>query len=272
MRTRTIAFIPLIAAAALALAACAPSSDTSPGGTTSAPPSESAAPQLSGTLTIYAASSLKAAFDQISTAFAAANPGVTIAPIDYDGSSTLVTQITGGAPADIFASADQANMQKLIDAKLATGATPLFATNTLVVAVPKGNPKGIAALSDLANPAIKTVLCAAEVPCGSAAHKLLDLDGVTVTPVSEEQNVTAVLTKVASGEADAGMVYSTDAAGDAKDVDAIVPENADQVINQYPITALDGTKNADAAAAFVAFVTGPQGQAILKQLGFGQPS
>ncbi len=268
MRSRTIAFIPALAVAALALAACSSTpADTTP---TPTAPATSAAPQLSGELTVYAAASLKAGFDAIATAFETANPGVTIDPIDYDGSSTLVTQITGGAAVDVFASADQANMQKLVDAKLATGATPLFATNTLVIAVPKGNPKGIAAIADLAKPDLKVVLCAAGVPCGTAAHKLLDLDKVTVTPVSEEQNVTAVLTKVASGEADAGMVYSTDAAGDAKDVDAITPENADQVINQYPITVLDGAKHTEVAQAFVDFVTGTPGQTILKGLGFGQ--
>ena len=143
--------------------------------------------------------------------------------------------------------------------------------NTLVIAVPKGNPKGIAALADLANPDLKVVLCAEGVPCGTASHKLLDLDGVSLTPVSEEQNVTAVLTKVESGEADAGMVYGTDAAGAAAQVDAIVPENADQVVNQYPITVLDGAKNSAAAQAFVDFVTGADGQAILAKYGFGKP-
>jgi len=268
-RARTLAFLPVVAAAALALAACG--SSTPDGATTPGGGDTAAGSQVSGEITVYAAASLKAAFDEISEAFQAANPDVTIAPIDYDGSSTLVTQIQGGAAVDVFASADQANMQKLIDAKLATGATPLFATNTLVIAVPKGNPKGIAALADLANPDLKVVLCAEGVPCGTASHKLLDLDGVSLTPVSEEQNVTAVLTKVESGEADAGMVYGTDAAGAAAQVDAIVPENADQVVNQYPITVLDGAKNSAAAQAFVDFVTGADGQAILAKYGFGKP-
>jgi len=264
----TLAFTALAAATALALSGCGAS--TPGAGTT--PSATDAGSKAGGHLTIYAAASLQAAFDEIATAFEQANPDVTIDPIDYDGSSTLVTQIQAGAAVDVFASADQANMQKLVDAKLATGDTPLFATNTLVIAVPKGNPKGITSLADLADPSLKVVLCAAGVPCGTAAHKLLDLDGVSLTPVSEEQNVTAVLTKVASGEADAGMVYGTDAAGDASDVDAVVPEQADQVVNRYPITVLDGAKNAAAARAFVDFVTGSQGQAILERLGFGQPS
>ncbi len=127
---------------------------------------------LSGELKIDAASSLKAAFEAIAKAFTVANPGVTIDPINYDGSSTLVTQITEGADVDIFASADQANMQKVVTAGLITGDTPLFATNTLVIAVPKGNPGGIKGLSDLENPALKIVICADAVPCGSAAQKL----------------------------------------------------------------------------------------------------
>jgi len=273
MRIRTAAFVAVLAAAALALAACSSTpADQSPSGTASAP----AASELSGELTIYAAASLKTAFDEIATAFEAANPGVTIDPIDYDGSSTLVTQIQGGAAVDVFASADQANMQKLVDAKLATGATPLFATNTLVVVVAKGNPLHLSSLKDIANPSVKTVLCAQGVPCGTAAHKLLDLAGVSLTPVSEEQNVTAVLTKVEAGEADAGMVYSTDAKGAADKVDSYVPPasevDVNQVINQYPLTVLDGAKNKAAAQAFVDFVTGSQGQAILAKLGFGKPA
>lgn len=266
MRACTTKVVPAVLLAALALAGCS-AADTDPGAS-GTPGTES---QLSGELTIYAAASLGTAFDEIATAFETANPGVEVQPIVYDGSSTLATQIIEGASIDVFASADEKNLQKVVDAGLATGETPLFATNTLVIAVPSGNPAGIETLADLANSGVTTVLCAADVPCGTASHQLLDLAGVSVTPASEEQNVTAVLTKVAAGEADAGLVYATDAAASA-DVEAIVPEHADEVVNRYPLTVLDGAPNAEVAAAFVAFVTGPEGRAILERLGFGAPT
>ena len=255
-------------ATALALTACtAPAADTSPG---SAPPAPEQ-PGLSGELNIYAAASLKAAFDDIATAFEEENPGVTVNPIIYDGSSTLVTQLAEGAPGDVFASADQANMTKAVDAGLlADGDPTLFATNTLVIAMPTGNPAGITALADLARADVALVLCAPEVPCGAASQKLFAAQGVTVAPVSLEQNVTAVLTKVAAGEADAGLVYRTDVQG-RTDVTAIVPEGAADVVNRYPIGALTASANPDAAAAFVAFVAGTHGREILAGYGFGAP-
>lgn len=189
---------------------------------------------------------------------------MTVVPV-YDGSSTLVTQILEGAPADVFASADEANMDKAGDAAVDP---ELFASNTLVIAVPAGNPKGIADLTDLAD--VTTVLCAAEVPCGAASAKLLDAAGVTIEAASLEQNVTAVLTKVETGEADAGLVYATDVIG-RDDVEGVVPENADDVVNHYPIAALADAPNPDAAQAFVAFVLSDAGQAILAEFGFGKP-
>ncbi|MBA8815438.1 molybdate transport system substrate-binding protein [Microbacterium halimionae] len=224
---------------------------------------------LSGTLTIAAAASLGAAFDQITVDFERQHPGVTISPITYDGSSTLATQIVEGAPIDVFASADEANMQKVVDAGLASNPVD-FATNTLVIVTPESNPAGIETLADLAEPAAAVVLCAAEVPCGAAAHTLLANAGVEVTPVSSEQNVTAVLTKVEAGEADAGLVYATDAAGVA-DVLTIVPEGAADVVNTYPIAALSDSSNSDAADAFVAFVASEEGQKLLADAGFGSP-
>jgi molybdate transport system substrate-binding protein len=258
---RTFATAAAVAVAAT-LAACSAAAPT--------PTPTVSVPELTGDLTISAAASLTKAFDEIAAAFEAANPGVDILPIEYDGSSTLATQIIEGKPVDVFASADEANLQKVVDAGLITIDPVLIATNTLVIAMPAGNPGGVEVLADLADPALKVVLCDTEVPCGKAAIKLLDLDGVGVTPVSLEQNVTAVLTKVAAGEADAGLVYATDVAG-RDDVESIVPERADEVINKYPIAALDGAPNAAVAAAFVAFVAGPEGQAILARLGFGAP-
>ncbi|OJX62231.1 MAG: molybdate ABC transporter substrate-binding protein [Micrococcales bacterium 73-13] len=268
---RTIRALAVVAAvtAAAALTACA-SPAPAPSASPTADPDVPETSALGGELTVSAAASLKAAFDEIAAAFEAANPGVDVLPIEYDGSSTLATQIIEGKPVDVFASADEGNLQKVVDAGLITSTPVLFATNTLVIAVPEGNPGGVTSLADLADPALRVVLCDAEVPCGKAATKLLGLDGVAVAPVSFEQNVTAVLTKVAAGEADAGLVYATDVAG-RTDVESMVPDRAGEVVNRYPIAALDAAPNAAAAAAFAAFVTGPQGQAILGKLGFGRP-
>ena len=254
--------VAALAVLALALTGCAGSA--APETTATASATASASTTVSGELTVYAAASLKGAFDEIADAFTAENPDVQVSPV-YDGSSTLVTQIRDGAPADVFASADEANMEKAEDAAIDP---ELFASNTLVIAVPAGNPGGVEALADLAG--VTTVLCAPEVPCGAASTKLLDGAGVTVSPASLEQNVTAVLTKVAAGEADAGLVYATDVIG-RDDIEVIVPENASDVVNHYPIAALADAENPEAAQAFVAFVLSDAGQAILADFGFGAP-
>ncbi|QEO13715.1 molybdate ABC transporter substrate-binding protein [Agromyces intestinalis] len=260
------------AGAALALlAALAGCASSSPTATSAAPEETSDAPALEGELTVYAAASLTAAFDELAAEFEAEHPGVDVLPIVYDGSSTLATQLVEGAPADVFASADERTMATVDDAGLLAADPELFATNTLRIVVPAGNPGGVAAIEDLANPDLQVVLCAPEVPCGAASHQLLDLDGVTLTPVSEEQNVTAVLTKVRAGEADAGLVYSTDAVAAGDEVETIVPANADEVVNRYPIAALAAAGNPDVAAAFVAFVLSDEGQALLAEYGFGAP-
>ncbi|MCC4909004.1 molybdate ABC transporter substrate-binding protein [Microbacterium sp. cx-59] len=249
----------LLATTAFLAAGCA--------GSTAPAASTAASDELTGSLTISAAASLGTAFDEIAAVFEAQHPGVDVRPISYDGSSTLANQIIEGAPVDVFASADEKNMAKVVDAGLAADPT-LFASNTLVIVVPAGNPAGISSLADLAAPDATVVLCAPEVPCGAASQTLLANAGVTVTPASAEQNVTAVLTKVAEGEADAGLVYATDALGNA-DVESIVPDGAADVVNRYPIVALTDAPDADAAAAFVAFVAGDEGRAILARLGFG---
>ncbi|MFT4229723.1 MAG: molybdate ABC transporter substrate-binding protein [Microbacterium sp.] len=256
----------LIAAAAasvaLALAGCASTSGTPAG-------SSSASDALTGELTVYAAASLGTAFDEISAQFEQDHPGVDILPIVYDGSSTLATQLLEGAAADVFASADENNMAKVVDAGLADSAE-LFASNTLVIVVPAGNPGGVETLADLADDDLTVVLCDEEVPCGAASTTLLDNAGLDVAADSYEQSVTAVLTKVAADEADAGLVYVTDVQG-RDDVESIVPEGAAAVVNRYPIARLTDAPNPDAADAFVAFVLGAQGQAVLADLGFGAP-
>lgn len=297
--TTLSAVIGLMAAAALVVAGCSSSGDTadtttSTGSSTTessaptettqssseAPSTESSEPtsentseeppadELSGTLTVFAAASLKATFDQLRAAFMEQHPNVDFPEINYDGSSTLVEQIQGGAPADVFASADEKNMDKVAD--LVTGRVD-FATNSLQIAVAPGNPKGITGLADLGKEGIITVLCAPDVPCGSASHKALDAAGVTVTPASEEQNVKAVLTKVESGDADAGLVYTTDVNSAGGDVDGIDFPEAAQAINTYPIAVVSESANEAAAQAFIDLVTSDAGQQVLAAVGFGKP-
>ncbi|NUU16260.1 molybdate ABC transporter substrate-binding protein [Cellulomonas humilata] len=244
------------AAVLLALTACSTKS-----------PASQAPTGLTGELTVFAAASLQGAFDELAAELAQQNPGITVNPVTYDGSSTLATQLVGGASADVFASADEATMAEVVGEEEST----VFATNTVEIVVAPGNPLGISSLADLAalsSSGGKVILCAAEVPCGSASHTVLDGTGLTLTPVSEEQNVKAVLTKVQTGDADAGLVYRTDvlAAGDT--VEGVeFPESA-SAVNAYPIVALTRT---DAAQAFVDLVLSDEGQRILAEHGFTAP-
>ncbi|PKI89745.1 molybdate ABC transporter substrate-binding protein [Actinomycetales bacterium SN12] len=222
-------------------------------------------PGPTGEVTVFAAASLRTAFDEIAVAFEEQYPSVSVNAIVYDGSSTLVTQLIEGARADVLATADERSMQSLIDSGLAAD-PQLFASNTLVVAVPAGNPGDVETLADLADAV--TVLCAPQVPCGAATATLLEAADVRVTPASQEQNVTAVLQKVAAGEADAGLVYATDVIGD-DEVQSFAPEGADEVVNRYPIVALKDA--AETGTLFADFVRGPEGRRILQRLGFGAP-
>ena len=264
-RYRTLVAASFVAIAAMTLSACA--TETAPAPAPAAP--TETASTLTGELTIFAAASLTASFAELTDTFVSANPGVTVNPISFDGSSTLATQINEGAPVDVFASADEANMAKV--ASMIDGAGTIFVTNVLQIAVQPGNPKGIKGLADLAKPGVTTVLCAPAVPCGTASHKILDLDGVVVTPASEEQNVKAVLTKVQLGEADAGLVYKTDVTSSAGAVDGVDIAGADRAVNSYPIATLKASKNAEVATAFVDYVLSPAGQKILAKYGFGAP-
>jgi len=263
-RLRLAALTATALAATLALAAC---SAAAPASTPTPTPTASAS-TASGELTVFAAASLSKAFDQITAEFEAENPKVHVNPITYDGSSTLATQIIEGAPVDVFASADQKNMDKVAQAGLA-GPAPVFTTNVLQIAVAPGNPRKVKDLTSLADPGLKVVLCAPAVPCGNAAKTLLDAAGATVTPVSEEQNVSAVLAKVKAGEADAGLVYTTDVKAAGPAVTGVAIAGAEKAVNKYPITVLKASKNPEAAAAFQAFVLSDKGRRILTGLGFG---
>ena len=235
--------------------------------------SGASSPGLSGEVTVFAAASLRTAFDDIAELFEQQHPDVDVKPIVYDGSSTLVTQLQEGARADVLATADEDSMALLVDDGLASDPA-IFATNTLVVITPPDNPGRVTSLSDLADAV--TVLCAPEVPCGKASSTLLDGAGVEVTPASLEQNVTAVLQKVAAGEADAGLVYATDARptdsgcdSSTAEVCSFRSENWRDAVNRYPVAALDGAS--EAGVAFAEFVRGPEAQRILDDLGFGHP-
>ncbi|MDQ6657123.1 MAG: molybdate ABC transporter substrate-binding protein [Actinomycetota bacterium] len=259
-----------IAAALLGTAVLATSCGSSDNATTGSSVATGSPATLAGTITVLAASSLRRPFDALATLFQRAHPGTTV-KVSYDGSSTLVTQITGGAPADVFASADQKNMSTVTDAGLAAGTPTLFASNTLQIAVAPGNPKKISSLADLAKSGVVTVLCAPAVPCGRASHTALDAAKVTVRPASEEQNVTAVLTKVESGDANAGLVYVTDILSAGGKVLGVNFPEASKAVNRYPIVALKAAPNAAGAKAFVDLVLGPDGQKTLAGLGFARP-
>jgi len=263
MRARLLAAVALTAMLA-STAAC--------GGddTASTPSGGSSSAGVSGSVTVLAAASLTESFNQIGKDFEAANPGIKVT-FSYGGSSGLAQQITSGAPADVFAAASPATMKTVTDAGDATGTPATFVKNQLVIAVPKGNPKGISALAALAKPDLKVALCAKEVPCGAAAVKALAAANVKVTPVTLEQDVKAALAKVKLGEVDAALVYRTDAKAAAADVDGVeFPESA-QAINDYPIVALKGAPNPAGAAAFVAYVQSAPALKVLTDAGFQQP-
>ena len=222
------------------------------------------------TLTVYAAASLTKTFEAIGAEFDKAHDGVTV-EFSFGGSSDLVAQIQQGAPADVFASADTANMDKLSGDDLQAADPQNFATNTLEIAVPPGNPGGVASFADLTKSDLNVVVCAPEVPCGAAAVKVEETTGVDISPVSEEQSVTDVLAKVTSGEADAGLVYVTDVLAAGDDVEGVpFPESA-EAVNTYPIVALTDAgdrDNGDLAQAFVDLVLSDTGQQILQDAGF----
>jgi molybdate transport system substrate-binding protein len=260
MRRRWLA---CLAAAGLLLTAACGSDDGSP-------QAASGSGGLTGDVTVFAAASLTESFTQIGKDFEAANPGTKVT-FNFAGSSALATQINQGAPADVFASASPSTMKTVTDAGNGDGEPATFVKNQLVIAVAKGNPKGIKALADLAKPGIKVALCAEQVPCGAAANKALDAAGVTVKPVTLEQDVKAALSKVKLGEVDAALVYRTDAKAASADVDGLeFPESAG-AINDYPIVVLSKAPNKPAAQAFVSYVKGEKAQAVLTRAGFQAP-
>src|SRR5215469_6486100 len=252
------------AVGALVLAGCSSSTTSSPSA------GSSASGKLSGTLVVFAATSLTDAFDKIGAQFEKAHPGVTV-KFNYNGSSSLATSITQGAPADVFASAAPENMKTVTDAGDAAGTPTTFASNTAEIMVETGNPQHIESVKDLADDKIKVAVCAPEVPCGVVAQEVFKNAGVTVKPVSQETNVGGVVTKVTLGEADAGIVYVTDVkANEGKATGVSIPSDQN-AITEYPIVEVKGAPNASAAKAFISYVLGPDGQKVLTSFGFLPP-
>ncbi|HEY9289363.1 MAG TPA: molybdate ABC transporter substrate-binding protein [Candidatus Dormibacteraeota bacterium] len=242
---------------------------------TTASTGDSPSPGYSGSITVLAAASLTGAFTKIGADFQSQHPGTSV-KFSFAGSSTLATQIQQGAPADVFASADQQNMKKIVDGALNQGTPQTFARNRLEIVVHAGNPKGINGLSDLAAPGLIVVLCAPAVPCGRYGGQALQTAGVSVKPASLETDVKAVISKVALGEADAGIVYVTDVKAGGSSVQGVVIPDSQNVIASYPIAILKDSQNLPLAKAFVAYVlenveAHRGGQLTLRQFGFLGP-
>lgn len=225
--------------------------------------------EVAGELLVFAAASLTDASEELRAAFVAMNPDVEVV-FNHAGSQTLASQLETGAPADVFASADATQMERVAATRGLASDAETFATNALAIAVEAGNPAGIRSLDDLAAPDLLVVLPADEVPAGRYARQALDAAGVEVTPVSLEQDVRAALAKVELGEADAAIVYASDLAASVR-ADAVALPDEANVAAGYPIAVLADGPNRPAAEAYVAFVRSPEGQAILASHGFGPP-
>lgn len=249
---RVLAVVGTLAAGTLVLAGCG---------------SSSGAPDR--TITVFAASSLTGTFTELGHRFEKAHPGTKVR-FSFGGSSALATQIVQGAPADVFASAAERNMQQVVDAGRAHDPVT-FARNRLEIAVEPGNPKHITALPDLAKPGLRVALCEPTVPCGELARQLLGAEKVSVRPASNDPDVKAALAKVELGEVDAALVYVTDVRAAQGKVDSVrIPAAADPS-TAYPIAALGGSKNAPTAKQFVDFVLSADGRAVLAAAGFAAP-
>ena len=268
--TRRAAIAAVSLLSAVSLAACGGSaSNSSTGAATGAASAGTSggAGKATGKVTVLAAASLQKAFEEIEKTVEKDNPGLDVT-FDFQGSQDLVASLAGGDSADVLATANNSTMKTAADQKL-VGSQTEFATNVLTLIVPKGNPKKITGLDSSLDGA-NLVICAPEVPCGEATKKLAEAQGITLKPVSEEQKVTDVRGKVESGEADAGIVYTTDAAAAKDKADKIdIPDGG--VVNHYPIAPTAKPENPAGAQVFIDAVTGKTGQEILAKHGFGKP-
>ena len=268
--TRRAAIAAVSLLSAVSLAACGGSASNSSTGAATGSASAGAsggAGKATGKVTVLAAASLQKAFEEIEKTVEKDNPGLDVT-FDFQGSQDLVASLAGGDSADVLATANNSTMKTAAEQKLVGNQTE-FATNVLTLIVPKGNPKKITGL-DSSLDGTNLVICAPEVPCGEATKKLAEAQGITLNPVSEEQKVTDVRGKVESGEADAGIVYTTDAAAAKDKADKIdIPDGG--VVNHYPIAQTAKPENPAGAQVFIDAVTGKTGQEILAKHGFGKP-
>jgi molybdate transport system substrate-binding protein len=231
---------------------------------------DSADPGGDTVLRVQAAASLTDAFDQIATEFEAQNEGVTV-EATYDSSGTLAEQAADQAPGDVLATADESSMQTAVDGDAIAEGPDVFATNTLVVVVPAGNPAGIESFDDLDADDVTYVACVETAPCGAIAQTLIEDAGLTNDPASLEPDVRATLERVVADEADAGLVYTTDAMSAGGDVETIEIPGAEDDPTSYPIGVLEQSEDAEAAQAFVDLVLSDYGQGVLSDAGFGSP-
>lgn len=256
-------------AATLLVSACSSSSSGGAGGSSPSGSGPASAGNLQGQITVFAAASLTGSFTTLGQQFQTAHPGTKIS-FNFGASSTLATQITQGAPADVFASASTKNMQTVVAAKAADSPTD-FVSNSGEIAVAKGNPGGVTSLADLARSGVTVAVCQAQVPCGALATSIFAKAGITVKPVTQEADVKSTLAKVTTGAVDAGIVYVTDvkAAGDAvQGIEIPADQNA---TTEYPIATLTGARNSDLAKAFTAYVLSADGMKVLTAAGFAAP-
>ncbi len=246
------AVLTAIAVTALALGGCSsPGSDA----------------EASGAVTVYAAASLNKTFTELGELYETQNPGSSVT-FNFAGSNSLLEQMVNGADADVFASADQATMDKAVAAGVISGDPTVFTGNVLTIVTPPGNPANITSFADLATPGLSLVVCAPQVPCGNATSKIAESTGTALTPASEESSVTDVLSKVTTGQADAGLVYVTDAGSAGDKVEVVdFPESA-EVVNEYPIAEVANAKHPASAVRFIELVTSAEGQEILRDAGF----
>jgi molybdate transport system substrate-binding protein len=248
--------------AAVAVAGCS-------GNSSSSTPSTSSSATATGTITVFAASSLTGAFTQLGQQFQAAHKGDTV-KFSFGPSSGLATQVTSGAPADVFAAASPKTMQQVVSAGDASNPQD-FAKNFAEVALPANNPAHVSSVNDLAKKSVKVALCQPQVPCGAVAAEVFKNAGITVKPVTLQPDVKSVLTQVETGNVDAGMVYVTDVMAAGSKVKGLTIPASDNVSTLYPIATISSSKEKSIAQAFVAYVLSPAGQQVLTAAGFQKP-